>query len=135
MSPIVAMSCGYDEVAAAVVAKQPHIVDVRTEDEFASGRIPGATNIPLSEVRHRISVVITKTFIQVEFAFSLPEEKFQAKYGISKPSKNTTFITSCKVGGRATKMRDKLHEMGYKMVKAYTGSLTEWIKMGGEVEK
>lgn len=120
MSPIVAMSCGYDEVAAAVVAKQPHIVDVRTEDEFASGRIPGATNIPLSEV---------------EFAFSLPEEKFQAKYGISKPSKNTTFITSCKVGGRATKMRDKLHEMGYKMVKAYTGSLTEWIKMGGEVEK
>jgi rhodanese-related sulfurtransferase len=71
----------------------------------------------------------------VEYAFSLPEEKFQAKYGINKPSKNTTFITSCKVGGRATKMRDKLNEMGYNMVKAYTGSLTEWIKMGGEVEK
>ena len=44
------MSCGYDEVSAAVTAKQPPIVDVRTEDEFASGRIPGATNIPLSEV-------------------------------------------------------------------------------------
>ena len=44
------MSCGYDEVSAAVVARQPPIVDVRTEDEFASGRIPGATNIPLSEV-------------------------------------------------------------------------------------
>ena len=68
----------------------------------------------------------------MEYAFSLPEEKFQAKYGISKPSKNTTFITSCKVGGRATKMRDKLNEMGYNMVKAYTGSMTEWIKMGGE---
>ena len=41
---------GYDEVFAAVTAKEPLIVDVRTEDEFASGRIPGATNIPLSEV-------------------------------------------------------------------------------------
>ena len=29
---------------------QPLIVDVRTEDEFAAGRIPGAVNIPLSEV-------------------------------------------------------------------------------------
>ena len=29
---------------------QPLIVDVRTEDEFAAGRIPGAINIPLSEV-------------------------------------------------------------------------------------
>ena len=44
------MSCGFDEVTAAVQAKEPVIVDVRTEDEFASGRIPGATNIPLSEV-------------------------------------------------------------------------------------
>ena len=44
------MSCGYDEVLAAVEAQEPVIVDVRTEDEFASGRIPGAKNIPLSEV-------------------------------------------------------------------------------------
>ena len=40
----------YEGVYDAVIAKQPLIVDVRTEDEFASGRIPGATNIPLSEV-------------------------------------------------------------------------------------
>ena len=49
------MSCGFDEVTAAVQAKEPVIVDVRTEDEFASGRIPGATNIPLSEVNFNIS--------------------------------------------------------------------------------
>lgn len=114
------MSCGYEEVVAAVVAKAPVIVDVRTEDEFASGRIPGAANIPLSEV---------------EYAFNLPEEKFRSLYGISKPSMSTPLITSCKVGGRATKMRDKLHEMGYKTVKAYTGSMTEWIQRGGPVEK
>jgi len=111
---------GYEGVYAAVAAKEPLIVDVRTEDEFASGRIPGATNIPLSEV---------------EYAFSLPEEKFKEKYGISKPSKDTNFITSCKVGGRATKMRDKLNEMGFTSVQAYTGSLTEWEKKGGILEK
>ena len=50
------MSCGFDEVTAAVQAKEPVIVDVRTEDEFASGRIPGATNIPLSEVMFGIDL-------------------------------------------------------------------------------
>jgi len=32
-------------------------------------------------------------------------------------------------------MRDKLNEMGFTLVKAYTGSFTEWEKKGGEVEK
>ena len=71
----------------------------------------------------------------MEYAFSLPEDKFLAKYGIEKPSKTSAFITSCKVGGRAGKMRDKLNEMGFTMVKAYTGSMDEWVKMGGQVEK
>jgi len=57
-------------------------VDVRTEDEFAAGRIPGAVNIPLSEV---------------EFAFSLPEKKFTETFGISKPGMADLIITSCKV--------------------------------------
>ena len=73
--------------------------------------------------------------LQVEYAFSLPEDKFRDKYGICKPSKETSFITSCKIGGRATKMRDKLNEMGYTLVLAYTGSFTEWEKKGGIVEK
>ena len=52
---------GYDGVFAAVTAKGPLIVDVRTEDEFASGRIPGCTNIPLSEV----SVVSLKVKLMI----------------------------------------------------------------------
>ena len=74
-------------------------------------------------------------YLQVEYAFCLPDEKFREKYGISKPDKESPFITSCKMGGRATKMRDKLNEMGFNMVKAYTGSMTEWINKGGEIEK
>ena len=95
-------------------------MDGRTENEFASGPIPGATNIPLEEV---------------EYAFSLPEDKFRDKHRISKPSNHMSFITYCKIGGRAKKMRDKLKEMGYTLVLAYMGSLTEWEKNGGEQEK
>ena len=51
MNEKLSKSCGFDDVVAAVEAKKPVIVDVRTEDEFASGRIPGATNIPLQEVK------------------------------------------------------------------------------------
>merc|ERR1712126_800593 len=95
-------------VGAAVSAGKPLIVDARTEDEFAAGRIPGAINIPLSEV---------------EFAFSLPEKKFMETFGISKPGMADLIITSCKVGGRAAKMRDKLSQMGYTGYRHIKGAL------------
>ena len=55
---------GFEEVAAAVDNKSPPILDVRTEDEFASGRIPGATNIPLSEVKQS---AVTATWPLTQF--------------------------------------------------------------------
>jgi len=110
----------FASVGAAVSAGQPLIVDVRTADEFAAGRIPGAVNIPLSEV---------------EFAFSLPEKKFVESFGVSKPDVAAKIITSCKVGGRATKMRDKMEQMGYTGVQAYQGSFSEWEAKGGLIEK
>jgi len=113
-------STDFASVGAAVSAGKPLIVDVRTEDEFAAGRIPGAVNIPLSEV---------------EFAFSLPEKKFTETFGIGKPGMADLIITSCKVGGRAAKMRDKLAQMGYTGVQAYQGSFAEWESRGGLVEK
>ena len=67
------MSCGFDEVTAAVQAKEPVIVDVRTEDEFASGRIPGATNIPLSEVNSKKIVLI--------YLYPIENENFILKPG------------------------------------------------------
>jgi len=77
----------------------------------------------------------TKDILHVEFAFSLPENKFRESFGVHKPSPSDSIITSCKVGGRAAKMRDKLVQMGYTGVQAYGGSFTEWEKMGGPVEK
>jgi rhodanese-related sulfurtransferase len=41
------------EVAAAMEAGDVQLVDVREPDEWAAGRIPGATHVPLGEVSAR----------------------------------------------------------------------------------
>ena len=114
------MCCGYGEVSTAVRDRRPLVVDVRRVDEFAAGHIPGAANIPLH---------------LIEEAFGLSEERFLAQYGVQKPGRGDTFIPYCKLGIRATRARDKLHRLGYSRVTAYSGSFTEWVQKGREVEK
>jgi rhodanese-related sulfurtransferase len=43
-----------ETVLAAPVAEQPFLLDVRTLQEFASGHIPGAVNIPVDDLRSRL---------------------------------------------------------------------------------
>jgi NADPH-dependent 2,4-dienoyl-CoA reductase/sulfur reductase-like enzyme/rhodanese-related sulfurtransferase len=43
-----------ETVLAAPVAEQPFLLDVRTAQEFASGHIPGAVNIPVDDLRSRL---------------------------------------------------------------------------------
>lgn len=46
------------ELAAALQAEAPpHVLDVRTEGEFAQGSLPGALNIPLDELDRRESEI------------------------------------------------------------------------------
>jgi rhodanese-related sulfurtransferase len=44
-----------EAVLAAPAAEQPLFLDVRTTQEFASGHIPGAVNIPVDELRSRLN--------------------------------------------------------------------------------
>jgi NADPH-dependent 2,4-dienoyl-CoA reductase/sulfur reductase-like enzyme/rhodanese-related sulfurtransferase len=43
-----------EAVLAAPTAEQPFLLDVRTPQEFASGHIPGAVNIPVDDLRSRL---------------------------------------------------------------------------------
>ena len=43
-----------EEVLAVPAAGQPFLLDVRTPQEFASGHIPGAVNIPVDDLRSRM---------------------------------------------------------------------------------
>lgn len=42
-----------EAILGAPPGEQPFVLDVRTSQEFASGHIPGAVNIPLDELRSR----------------------------------------------------------------------------------
>ena len=41
----------FDQVRAGLVSNRIHLVDVREADEFATGHVPGATNLPLSSFK------------------------------------------------------------------------------------
>ena len=39
---------------ATPIAERPFLLDVRTPQEFASGHIPGAVNVPVDDLRSRL---------------------------------------------------------------------------------
>lgn len=69
------------------------LIDVRTSREYRSGHIPGAINIPHTEIRKKVE--------------KIPLDKI--------------IIVYCKVGGRAEIAKKSLQEMGYKKVFNFGG--------------
>jgi len=73
------------------------IVDVRTASEFAQGHVPGATNIPLEELRQR--------------AGELPQDR--------------PLVTYCKVGQRGYMAARLLTQLGFDVMNL-SGGLNTW---------
>lgn len=48
-----------------VASSDPVIVDVRERDEYADGHIPGAVNVPLSELESRIAECLLAPVVHV----------------------------------------------------------------------
>src|SRR6185369_3787308 len=46
-----------EAIVAVPSAEKPFLLDVRTPQEFASGHIPGAVNIPVDDLRSRLGEV------------------------------------------------------------------------------
>jgi phage shock protein E len=80
----------------------PLILDVRTVSEFESGHVPGAINIPYTELRRRI--------------------------GELGASSDREIVVYCEGGGRAMKALSELHEAGFSRVLHLQGDMSAWRK-------
>jgi rhodanese-related sulfurtransferase len=93
------------ELAARISSKEaPFILDVRSPDEFASGHIPGAVNVPVHELSERL----------VALGLSPKDE----------------IVVHCERGGRAELAESKLRESGYTRVRDLSGHMAAW-RAGG----
>lgn len=85
------------------------LVDVRTDGEWAGGRIPGAIHVPLDKV----------------------SADHPAIAGLDK-SKPVYFV--CAVGGRSGRAADRMSKQGFHAVNVMGGT-KGWITAGKPVEK
>ena len=84
----------------------PSVIDVRTPDEYASGHIPGAVNIPFDQVAQRIG-------------------ELETPQGV---------VLYCMIGPRARKGESALLAAGYEKVFHLEGGLAAWQAAGLPVE-
>lgn len=74
-----------------------HLIDVREIDEVATGKIPGAINIPLGSLESRLNEL----------------------------DKSHAYIMVCRSGGRSGQATRLLNEQGYQVANM-TGGMLDW---------
>ena len=84
----------------------PFVLDVRTPEEFASGHVPGAVNIPYDQVPSRLA--------------EIPKDKEVVLY--------------CRSGRRAGLAAAELEKAGYTDLQLMQGDMPAWEKAGLPVE-
>ena len=102
-----------EEVDPSEVKELAHegvtIVDVRGAEEFATGHLPGAKNVPRGHLESRIEGVV--------------------------PDRSSQVILYCASGQRSAYAARTLSEdMGYEHVRSMTGGIALWKDRGYEVE-
>lgn len=81
-------------------------IDVREVDEYEEGRIPGTTNIPLSEFQSRVNEI----------------------------SNDSKVVLVCAAGGRSAQAATFMASIGYENLYNLTDGTKGWIKKGYAVE-
>ncbi len=84
------------------------VLDVRTPEEFAGGRLPGAVMIDIYEA---------------DFA-----EKIGAL------DKHVPYLVYCKAGGRSAKAAELMEQVGFESVVDYGGGWMDWAETGFAIE-
>jgi len=83
-----------------------YVLDVRSPEEYASGHVPGAVNIPYDQIASRIAEV--------------PKDKDVVLY--------------CKSGRRAGIAAEVLAGQGYERLQHLEGDIVAWVDKGRPVE-
>lgn len=78
----------------------PLVLDVRTPGEFASGRVPGAVNVPVNEVAQRIEALA--------------------------PARDRDIVVYCEKGPRARAAQATLQGAGFTSVRHLEGDMSAW---------
>lgn len=85
----------------------PVFLDVRTPEEFASGRVPGAVNLPIQQLPSRLAEL----------------------------GKDDRLVVYCERGTRSAVAVDTLVEAGYTNVSHLMGDMAGWRAAGLPIEK
>lgn len=97
------------EATLLINRDQAKVIDVRQPDEFASGHLPDALNIPLSELANRH-----------------PElESF----------KEFPLLVYCASGGRSSRACAELNKYGYNKLHNLSGGVSAWQQAGLPIRK
>jgi sulfur-carrier protein adenylyltransferase/sulfurtransferase len=86
----------------------PIIVDVREQDEWDEGRIPGAVHVPRGHLESRIEGVA--------------------------PDRDRSLVVYCSAGNRSAFAAKTLEELGYTDVVSLAGGFTDWKRNGFPVD-
>jgi molybdopterin/thiamine biosynthesis adenylyltransferase/rhodanese-related sulfurtransferase len=97
-----------DHARELIATGEPVIVDVREQDEWDEGHIPGAVHIPRGHLESRIERVA--------------------------PDPARHVLLYCSAGNRSAFAAKTLEEMGYEEVTSLAAGFTDWKRNGFEVE-
>lgn len=96
-------STGYTNVSAAeakkmIEKKEVTVIDVRTEEEFASGHIPNAKLLPLQQLQDRLGEL----------------------------DKNQAYLIVCRSGNRSAQASEILANEGFSHIYNMIGGMSKW---------
>ena len=97
------------EATLLINREDAQILDVREIDEFATGHLPNAKNIPMSKLAERVSDL----------------EKFKEK----------PIILCCASGMRSAKGCGELEKLGFTRVHNLGGGVDAWVGAGYPIKK
>ncbi|XP_052010776.1 thiosulfate:glutathione sulfurtransferase-like [Xyrauchen texanus] len=108
----------YSEVKSLLQKGSGLLVDVRSKEEVDRGHIPGSIHIPVENV---------------ESDMSLNSAEFQSKFGVPKPSLDSSeLVFHCQMGRRGAVATDKSRSLGFKNARNYAGGYKEWSEKEGK---